>query len=882
MICFLLLFLVFSFATQAQSVTRAPVVDTSLRPFYHGVASGDPTEDKVMIWTRVTPSNGTITETDVYWQIATDPQFQQVVNWGKITARESNDWCVKIDVCNLQPNTFYYYVFENEGRKSITARTKTAPAALADNDSARFAVVSCASYEHGYFNAYQSISNRNDVDAVVHLGDYIYEYATGDFSANISGRTYDPPAEAITLSGYRMRHSQYKLDPQLRRIHQLFPFITVWDDHETCNDAWSYGGENHDAGEGSYLDRKSAATSTYFQWMPLRKPDPLDTLRIFRKLRYGKLLDLVMLDTRLYDRDEPDAGSSNNPNHHLMGPVERAWFLQQLGDTSTRWKIIGNQVMFAPLEIFGQPVNADQWDGYNYERQIVQNFIQANNVNNVVFLTGDIHTSWCNDIPGPNYSSNGNGSLAVEFVGPSVTSFNLPLAVGSNLIQLFNNHMKYINLESKGYYTLSVNKNRAQADYTFVDELNANGVTETAGPRYKTDHLSRKLTQVNTAASATAFTAAVPSLLPDQSIEVVKFQSPLSFTLTENQSLPVTIIPDPDFCPARTSVLIDTTQHGALSWTNATDVLYVPQVNFYGSDTFSYVFCSPDGFYCDTVTVFIQVVPDNDIQVEQVFTRQDSVFSTCISFNDLTAAADIIQYGGLGFADVDFTDSCFTVRFDSSYCGKDTLLVRGCDGSGFYDTILFVFRVNHATALAVEQLTVASGAELQASFTFDDLLGCVTPAGINRPPQHGIVTTFTDSSLVYKSFAGFIGFDTLIAIRCDTCPAPNCDTVLFSIQVTEVSAIQEPSSGLVVMGVFPNPADDFMHVQLYIPDNKPMSIRLLSIDGKEVMKKNYRSPAAGLQQLYWQAGQYAEGSYQLVIDYGQSHYVKRVLIRRGR
>ena len=873
-----LFFTLCSFFTHAQSVNRAPVIDTSLRPFYHGVASGDPMEDRVMIWTRVTPQSGAVTQTEVYWQIATDPQFQQVVNWGKILATESNDWCVKVDVCNLQPNTFYYYVFENEGRKSITARTKTAPAAQSDNDSARFAVVSCASYEHGYFNAYQSISNRNDVDAVLHLGDYIYEYATGDFSANINGRTYDPPAEAITASGYRLRHSQYKLDPQLRRIHQLFPFITVWDDHETCNDAWSYGGENHNPGEGSYLDRKAASTSAYFQWMPLRKPDPLDTLRIFRKLRYGRLLDLVMLDTRLYDRDEQDAAQSNNANHHMMGPVERAWFLQQLGDTSTRWKIIGNQVMFAPLEIFGQPVNADQWDGYNYERQIIQSFIQTNNVKNMVILTGDIHTSWCNDIPGPNYNSNGNGSLAVEFVGPSVTSFNLPLPVGSNLIQLFNNHMKYINLQSKGYYTLSVNKNRAQADYTFVDELNPNAVTETAGPRYKTDHLSSKLTQVNQPAPASAFSAPLPALTPDQSLSVVKFQSPVYLTIPENQSADQIILPDADVCPAFVYSLSDSANHGEVFWLNATDVRYTPESNYYGADTFAYVFCQNTQSACDTVVVIVQVMPDNDIEIQSVFTDKDSTFTACVAFNDLTASPQSIVFSGLAAAQVIVTDSCYSVSFDSAYCGKDTLQITGCDALGFCDTLLVIFRVNHATALSVEELTVTSGSTLQHAYTFDDLLGCVTPAGISRPPQHGLIPTFTDSQFVYQPFAGYVGADTMVVIRCDTCPAPNCDTILFAIRVTETVAVSEMPSEIVVLSIFPNPADEHIHVQFYVPDAEPVRVSMLDIQGREVMRKTHKLKQPGVQQIFWQTSTYPPGSYQLVLQYRDSRYVKSLLL----
>ncbi|MDB5284136.1 MAG: hypothetical protein JWO06_3211, partial [Bacteroidota bacterium] len=426
-----IMLLVVSFAS-AQSGPLRITLDPSLRPFYHGVESGDPEADRIIIWTHVTPDSGTASNIDVYWQIATDTGFTNIVNYGKCIATDSSHYCVKADVCGLQPSTYYYYMFYALGGNSITGRTKTAPAAGADVDSLRFAVVSCASWEHGYFNAYQSISNRNNIDAVVHVGDYIYEYGSGDYTANISGRTYDPPAECITELGYELRYSQYKLDDQLKRLHQLFPFITVWDDHETCNNSYSTGAPNQSGQPYSF--RKHNSTSTYFKWMPLRKPDALDTLRIFRKLRYGKLLDLVMLDTRLYDRDEQDLSATNDSTRHMMGPVERAWFYQQLDDTATRWKIIGNQVMFAPLNVLGQPVNADQWDGYNYERGLIENHILQHPVKDVVILTGDIHSTWCNDVPGPNYNSNtGAGSVCVEFVGTSVTSPAFPIPVGQGV-----------------------------------------------------------------------------------------------------------------------------------------------------------------------------------------------------------------------------------------------------------------------------------------------------------------------------------------------------------------------------------------------------------------------------------------------------------------
>jgi alkaline phosphatase D len=221
--------------------------------------------------------------------------------------------------------------------------------------------------------------------------------------------------------------------------------------------------------------------------MPIRKPDLFDTIRIFRKLRYGKLLDLIMLDTRLYDRDEQDGAATNDPNRHMMGPVERAWYFQQLQDTTTTWKIIGNQVMFAPMKAFGQILNADQWDGYDFERNLITNQVINNNVKNLVILTGDIHTSWVNDVPGPSYNgTTGAGSIGVEFVGPSITSYNFPIPVGQNIIKSFNPHMKYVNLDDHGFYYLDVRKTRTQADYKF-NTVTSLGANQSNGPSYKVD-----------------------------------------------------------------------------------------------------------------------------------------------------------------------------------------------------------------------------------------------------------------------------------------------------------------------------------------------------------------------------------------------------------
>ena len=249
-------------------------------PFYHGVASGDPLQDRVIIWTRVTPDTSTTGNIQVDWKIALDTNFTQVINSGTTYTNDSVDYTVKVDVTGLQPGTWYYYEFNALGKNSLIGRTKTTP--VGDVDSVRFAIVSGSHFEHGYYNAYEMITERNDIDAVLHLGDYIYEYAAGGGYTTDTVRKHEPENEILTLGDYRIRYSQYHLDPQLRGLHQQYPWITVWDDHETANNSWTGGAENHDSlTEGSWAAREAAGTRAYFEWMPIRHSDPND-IHIYR------------------------------------------------------------------------------------------------------------------------------------------------------------------------------------------------------------------------------------------------------------------------------------------------------------------------------------------------------------------------------------------------------------------------------------------------------------------------------------------------------------------------------------------------------------------------------------------------------------------------
>ena len=509
-------------------------LDPIYAPFYHGVASGDPLPSKVIIWTRVTPDTIISGDIEVNWRIATDTLFTQIINSGVTYTNDTVDYTVKVDVTGLQPNTWYYYDFNALDKNSMIGRTKTAP--VGDVDSIRFAVVSCAHFEHGFYNAYERIVNRNDIDAVLHLGDYIYEYAAGGGYTTDTVRKHDPENEILTLVDYRIRYSQYHLDPQLRALHQQYPWIVVWDDHETANNSWVGGASNHDSlTEGSWNDRKAAGVQAHHEWLPIRLPDPDSYQRIYRKFSYGDLLDLIMLDTRIEDRDEQVSGSLiantnaqlNDTNRTLLGDEQYQWLINKLDSSNAQWKILGQQVMIAPLELeilFTRYVlNTDQWDGYRAERDKLLNTIMSNNINNVVVLTGDIHTSWANDIPldVDTYDpGTGAGSVGVEFVTTSVTSsasiFDFLGNFGSTAVVKINNpHIKFVDLANKGYLIVDINKTRTQADWYYVTTVDSLLFEENYAESWYVNDQERFLNGTNIASQRTGPLQPQAPLLPN-------------------------------------------------------------------------------------------------------------------------------------------------------------------------------------------------------------------------------------------------------------------------------------------------------------------------------------------------------------------------------
>lgn len=518
---------------------RRPVAhaDEALAPFVHGVASGDPLADRVILWTRYTPDTASSAEVELVVRVFADADLTDEVRSTRRTVGPDTDFCCKVDIGGLSPATTYYYQFTApDGRVSLVGRTRTLPAPGTTPERFRAAVVSCSNYTGGYFNGYAVIAEQDDVDVVLHLGDYIYEYGNDEDRygpAELAGeRDHVPAVEMATLEDYRLRHGHYKLDPDLRRLHQLFPFITTWDDHESTNDSWRDGAENHGDGDvdgdgRDWAARKADAQQAYDEWMPIRGEDPAV---IYRSFPIGDLADLIYLDTRLEGRDEPLGETLDptlfetgidDPERTLVSPIQLNWFANQLSSSQERgatWRIIGQQVMFmqwdagqlldpggyegasgqdAPgfgVRPEGNTINPDAWDGYTAERDRVFDIIDANEIDNLVVLTGDIHTSWAADLPrnaGQPYDpatntgyepADGTGSRGVEFVTPSITSDNFneilaeqageqePFPEGSSApfeagILAENVHIKSVDLDRHGFMTLDITPERVLAEW---------------------------------------------------------------------------------------------------------------------------------------------------------------------------------------------------------------------------------------------------------------------------------------------------------------------------------------------------------------------------------------------------------------------------------
>jgi alkaline phosphatase D len=494
--------------------TSAQALANPAALFQHGVASGDPLADRVVLWTRVSPQSPRASVV-VRLIVARDPQLRSIVARHTLRTQASRDFTVKVDVDGLQPGTTYYYRFFCENESSPVGRTRSLP--VGSVQRLRMAVVSCSNHAAGFFNAYARIAERADLDAVLHLGDYLYEYGPDEYG---SLRVPQPAREMVKLADYRARHAQYKADADLQAAHRQHPFICIWDDHEVTNDAWRGGAQNHtEATEGPWERRVDAALQAYYEWMPLRELAPAQRRAQQRAFRFGDLADLFMLEERLGARSQQlpatvptpfgngfvQAGPFLDPSRTLLGPDQEAWLAQGLRQAGSRWRLIGQGVMFAHLKLAGAPlsagggvfVNPDQWDGYQPARDrlyaVLRGDAQHAAVPDVVMLTGDIHSSWASDLTqDPNNPAvaaggydpaTGLGSRAVEFVTTSVSSPGLNDPDGSTaaFLRSVNPHIKFIDFNRRGYMLLDITAQRVVSEWWFVDTVASRSAVQTPG-----------------------------------------------------------------------------------------------------------------------------------------------------------------------------------------------------------------------------------------------------------------------------------------------------------------------------------------------------------------------------------------------------------------
>lgn len=505
---------------------RSPTTSASAR-FAHGVASGDPTPDGVVIWTRVSPEKdeGNL---PVLFELAEDADFTRIVKSGRSEARMSADWTVKEEVDGLEPGARYFYRFRVGDAVSPVGRTKTLPQGRVER--LKLAAMSCSNYPFGYFNAYDLIARDDELDAIIHLGDYIYEYGPVGYGAETGrqlGREHVPAKETVTLADYRQRHAQYKADPASQAMHGAHPLIAIWDDHETTNNAWDGGAENHDPdeGEGDWSVRQTAALQAYYEWMPVREPKP-GRLRenLYKDYQFGDLLTLNAIETRLTARSKqleyadvvpmlktPDDIARfrtevlGDPARQMLGQAQLDYLaksFQRSVASGTRWRVMANQIIMAEIiapdltpyadapfvaeiekewpqvrafiafSALGLPLNLDAWDGYPAARERFYDVVQKAGARDLIVLTGDTHEYWANDL----YRADGT-RMGVELGTTSITSPGASQYLGeaaadySLLMRRENDAVRYHNPGTHGYVELTLKREDAHARFVTVSNI---------------------------------------------------------------------------------------------------------------------------------------------------------------------------------------------------------------------------------------------------------------------------------------------------------------------------------------------------------------------------------------------------------------------------
>ncbi len=431
--------------------------------FAHGVASGDPLPGGVILWTRVSPADDGPVE--VLWEVATDEAFTDVLASAVVSTDADRDYTVKVDVACLRPSTTYHYRFRAQGRTSVVGRTRTA--AYGPTESLSFAFCACSNFPAGWFHGYRAIAEMDELEVVFHLGDYIYEYGGSRLRAHV------PPHECLTLADYRGRLAHYRGDPDLREAHRRHPFVCTWDDHETANNSWSGGAANHAASEGDWADRVAAARQAYYEWLPIREGS------LFRRLTFGDLADFFVLDTRIEGRDEQSTTQEEayDPARQMLGEAQERWLIEGLADVPSTWTVLAQQVVMAAWSIAQDaegrplPLNRDAWDGYPAARSRVFDAVLEHD-RDLVVLTGDVHSSWAQDLavdfPAYNVVTH-TGSVGVEAVAPGITS-------GGGVVELADNlaaatpHIRWADSLHRGFVVMHATHDAITAEWHLLPD----------------------------------------------------------------------------------------------------------------------------------------------------------------------------------------------------------------------------------------------------------------------------------------------------------------------------------------------------------------------------------------------------------------------------
>jgi alkaline phosphatase D len=465
--------------------------------FQHGVASGDPTPRRVVIWTRVTPPPGR-TPVAALWRVLEADTGRPTAN-GQTRVRTEADNTIRVDVGGLSPDTRYTYEFEVDGELSPRGRTRTLPEY--DATSIRFGQVSCAKYNAGHFNAYARLAERDDLAFVLHLGDWIYEASqTPPASQTASrdiGRPFDPPHECKTLDDYRQRYAQYRRDPDVQAVSAAHPVISTVDDHEFADGAWRDGATEHEPErDGPWSERRAAAFRAREEWLPVRRPDMASPERVYRSIPIGGLAELFMLDTRtLRDEPLPPPGSAKK-GRTALGPEQKAWLFDALRASRARWRLIGNPSVMSRtwndnlpkpvrdalvkvklIDVDGTGPDHDQWDGYPHERRELLDIISKLPESNVVVLSGDVHVGLAAELA----ETPSEPPVAVEFVNTSLTSQNLDDKMGwtsrreslevEQALLAGMPHLRYIDLDSHGYSIVQLDREALRFEWWTVEAL---------------------------------------------------------------------------------------------------------------------------------------------------------------------------------------------------------------------------------------------------------------------------------------------------------------------------------------------------------------------------------------------------------------------------